>query len=89
MIVETPIACKLISSTLSYLHTHTLDSGEVQKLEPVGLTEQVVVELYSPAIQWVQMGVAEVEVQWNHVGCSPESMLVGPGARLSSDLVLR
>ena len=40
---------------------------EVQKLQPVGLTEQVVVvvmmvELYSPVVQWVQMAVAEVEV---------------------------
>ena len=67
---------------------------EVQKLQPVGLTEQVVVvvmmvELYSPVVQWVQMAVAEVEVQWNHAGCSSEPVLVGPGARLSSDPILR
>ena len=65
---------------------------EVQKLQPVGLTEQVAmvgVELYSPTIQWVQMALAEVEVQWNHAGCSLKSVLVGPGARLSSDPVLR
>ena len=45
-----------------------------QKLQPVGLIEPVVVvevELYSPAVQWVQImvGVVEVEpyslvVQW-------------------------
>ena len=65
---------------------------EVQKLQPVGLTEQVVVvvvELYSPAVQWVQMAVAEVEVQWNHAGYFPESVLVRPGARLSSNPILR
>ena len=65
---------------------------EVQKLQPVGLTEQmvvVVVELYNPAVQWVEMAVAEVEVQWNHAGCSQKSVLVGPGTRLSFDPVLR
>ena len=32
----------------------------VQMLQPVGLIEQVVVELYSPAVQWVQMMVVVV-----------------------------
>ena len=38
----------------------------VQKLQPAGLIEQVVVvevELYSPAIQWVQVVVVVVGVQ--------------------------
>ena len=38
----------------------------VQMLKPVGLIEQVVVvevELYSPAVQWVQIMVVVVEVQ--------------------------
>ena len=37
----------------------------VQMLQPVGLIEQVVVvevELYSPAVQWVQMMVVVVEM---------------------------
>ena len=37
----------------------------VQMLQPIGLTEQVVVaevELYSPVVQWVQMVVLVVEV---------------------------
>ena len=58
----------------------------------MGLTELgvvVEVELYSPAVQWVQMAMAEVEVQWNHVRCFLESVLVGLGACQSSDPVLR
>ena len=41
-----------------------------QKLQPAGLIEPVVVvevELYSPAVQWVQMMVVVVEVEL----CSP------------------
>ena len=46
-------------------------SGHVeQKLQPAGLIEPVVVvevELYSPAVQWVQIMVGVVEVEL----CSP------------------
>ena len=39
----------------------------VQMLQPMGLIEQVVaveVEMYSPAVLWVQMVVVVVEVQY-------------------------
>ena len=44
-----------------------------QKLQPVGLIEPMVVvvvevELYSPAVQWVQIMVGVVEVEL----CSPD-----------------
>ena len=46
-----------------------------QNLQPVGLIELMVVvevELYSPAVQWVQMMVVVVEVEL----CSPDVLWV-------------
>ena len=47
-----------------------------QKLQPVGLNETMVVvvevELYSPAVQWVQIMVGVVEVEL----CSPDVLWV-------------
>ena len=48
-----------------------------QKLQPVGLIEPMVVvvvevELYSPAVQWVQIMVGVVEVEL----CSPDVLWV-------------
>ena len=62
----------------------------IQMLQPMGLIKQVVVvevELYSSMVQWVQMIVVVVEVQWSHAGCSPKSAMVGPDAHQSSILV--
>ena len=63
----------------------------VQMLQPVGLTEQVVVvevELYSSVVQWVQMEVVVVEVElYSPTRCSPKSEMAGPDAYQSSVLV--
>ena len=67
----------------------------VQMLQPVGLIEQVVVvevELYSLAVQGVQMVVVVVvvvvvEVKYSHAGCSSKSTMVGLDAYQSSVLV--